>query len=97
MKLDRNKNPDGKGKYALINLRTNTIQWGGGEPGEQFFVLKYKDKFAHFALTAYADAVAREASSLKSDDPMQRELLEFAAEIQAEAQAAWMAQSKLPD
>ena len=54
MKLDRNVNPDGKGKYALINLRTNQVQWGDGD---QFFVIKYKDEFAAPALRAYADAV----------------------------------------
>jgi len=55
MKLDRNINPDGKGKYALINLRKNIVEWGGGDG--QFFVIKYKDIFAAPALKAYANAV----------------------------------------
>jgi hypothetical protein len=28
MRLDRNINRDGCGKYALLNLRTNKIEWG---------------------------------------------------------------------
>lgn len=59
MRLDRNLNPDGKGKYAIINLRTNRVEWGG--PNAQFFVIKYKDKFAVPALKAYAQAVLNEA------------------------------------
>lgn len=62
MKLDRNVNPDGKGKYALINLRTNQVQWGGD--GDQFFVIKYKDLFASVALKAYGEAVINYANSL---------------------------------
>jgi hypothetical protein len=34
MKLDRNINPDGKGKYALINLRKNTIEWSVSDDSE---------------------------------------------------------------
>lgn len=63
MKLDRNVNPDGKGKYALINLRNNTVCWGGDD---QFFVIKYKDAFASQALYAYAEAVSNKAVQLES-------------------------------
>lgn len=56
MKLDRNINADGKGKYALINLRTNKIEWGDSEDDE-FFVIKLKDKHAAAALRAYAGSV----------------------------------------
>lgn len=68
MKLDRNENPNGKGKYALLNLRTDKIEWGCvGEPDE-FFVIKLKDKHAKNALEAYADSIV-------DDDP------EFAEEV----------------
>jgi len=60
MKLDRNKNANGKGKYALLNLRTNKIEWGAvGEPDE-FFLIKLRDKHAKAALEAYADSIVRE-------------------------------------
>lgn len=54
MRLDRNINSDRMGKYALINLRTNKVEWGDDD---QFFVIKYKDKFAAKALAAYSEAV----------------------------------------
>ena len=56
MKLDRNINQDGKGKYALLNLRTNKIEWGNLYDEDEFFVIKLKDKYARAALTAYANA-----------------------------------------
>ena len=64
MKLDRNTNKDGRGKYALINLRTNQVQWGNEGPGEQFFVMKYKDKFTGRALLAYSEEVKKESIRL---------------------------------
>ena len=59
MRLDRNVNNDGKGKYALINLRTNKVEWGENLEDE-FFVIKLKDKHAAAALRAYADSVYRD-------------------------------------
>lgn len=100
MKLDRNTNRGGHGKYALVNMRKivpliekeemervdfhsktaheiseserdlaafkrlverGIISLGNETPGDQFFVVKYKDKFAHVALDAYAKAVYIEA------------------------------------
>jgi hypothetical protein len=60
MKLDRNSNSDGRGKYAFFNLRTNQVEWG--DTPEEFFVIKLKDEFAFEALSAYADAVKRKAA-----------------------------------
>jgi hypothetical protein len=85
MKLDRNENKDGRGKYALLNLRklheiehgsrmdanrrtdihnavihlrnAGLLHYGNEGPDEQFFVMKYKDKFTAPALRAYAEAV----------------------------------------
>lgn len=97
MKLDRNINPDGKGKYALINLRKNTVEWG--EP-DQFFVIKYKDEFAAAALEAYAEAVRSKANMLKATGKRFEadSLYEYADEIQREAIAArdWPGK-KIPD
>jgi len=90
MKLDRNINADGKGKYALIKLRTALIRVAanpglmefsradvdfGDTPETDFFVIRLKDKYAGAALHAYAEAA-------KADD------LEYATEIDALAQAA---------
>lgn len=55
MKLDRNVNSNGRGKYAIINLRTNLVEWGD-TPDQEFFVIKLKDKYAEAALMAYANA-----------------------------------------
>lgn len=54
MKLDRNISPTALGKYALINLRTNQVQWGYVGAEDEFFVIKLKDANAHAALMAYA-------------------------------------------
>ena len=56
MKLDRNINPDGSGKYALINLRTQKIEWGN-TPATEFFVIKIKDRFAEQAFHGYIKAI----------------------------------------
>jgi len=55
MKFDRNNNPRGIGKYALLNLRTNKIEWGCVGAEDEFFVIKLKDVNAEAALRAYAD------------------------------------------
>ena len=57
MKLDRDTNPSGKGKYALINLRKDTVEWGRPYEPDEFFVIKLRDTHAHAALQAYADSV----------------------------------------
>ena len=85
MKLDRNVSYDGKGKYALINLRTNQVLWGYPHSEHEFFVIKLKDKYASAALFAYARAA-------EADDP------EYAADVRALAQRAHNhPNSKQPD
>lgn len=96
MKLDRNVNQDGRGKYALINLRTNKVEWGG-DGGDQFFVLKYKDIFAAPALQAYAKACRDYAAISGAGTNQQRALIEFAAEVEREAEQALRCGEKLPD
>ncbi len=56
MKMDRNLNANGKGKYALLNLREDIIEWGFVGGSNEFFVIKLKDKYAQAALEAYANA-----------------------------------------
>lgn len=97
MRLDRNINPDGKGKYALINLRKNTVEWGNEAPGEQFFVMKYKDIFTAPALDAYAKAVRTDATALAESDPKTaNSLFEYAEEMEREAYKARTAGVKIP-
>lgn len=57
MKLDRNINADGLGKYELKNLRTGEVvtDCGVGEEHE-FFVIMLKDVHALPALLAYAQS-----------------------------------------
>ncbi len=88
MRLDRNKNPDGRGKYAIINLRTDTIQWRGGK--DDFFVLKLKDRFAGPALQAYADAVENYVKEYCEPCKPSESAgwLEYAADVRALAEQA---------
>lgn len=71
MKLDRNINQDGKGKYELIHLRgeltdderraisilvnSGRIRNTSVGAPDEFFLIKLKDEFAYAALIAYAD------------------------------------------
>lgn len=120
MKLDRNTNQDGTGKYALVQmrklvpvlnstdgdpksqiiaeafmmlLRDGYITLGDESPGDQFFVMKYKDRFTHSGLHAYAVAVSGEAQALRDltldrSNKESDELDEFAREIFVEARKA---------
>jgi hypothetical protein len=97
MKLDRNTNVDGKGKYALINLRTNKIEYGN-ENNNQFFVMKYKDCFAVDGLRGYLNSVKlfiKENPSL--DANVLKNLLEYAEELEQEVEKAKIAGAKTPD
>lgn len=117
MKLDRNINPDGRGKYALLKLRrqekpvslkattaaatlkdAGLLHFGNEGPGEQFFVLKYKDKFTAPALYAYAAAAFSEAFTLEEQGDAKQavELREFAHEIRREAEQAKQLGNSIP-
>ena len=72
MKLDRNENPDGKGKYALLNLRTDRIEWGWMGTHDEFFVIKLRDKHAPAALKAYAESI------IHDDQEFAEEVMELA-------------------
>lgn len=126
MKLDRNTNRGGRGKYALVNMRKmipliikeeqhervpleeletikafdllverGIITLGNETPGDQFFVMKYKDKFTHHALWSYANAVHLEAA--RSPMPQRDSLLEFAGEMIKQADAARALGHRIPD
>ena len=57
VRFDRNINLDGRGKYAIVNLRTNRVEWGFSGEKDEFFLLKLRDRNAQAALLAYADSV----------------------------------------
>jgi len=152
MKLDRNVNRGGRGKYALVNMRkliplidkqdacldkaTGAIigplptieevsdikcfEWlvsrgiiaiGNESPGDQFFVMKYKDKFTSPALFAYSRAAMDESQGMALSllDPPQenenrdatittcRALQVYSREIHGEAMAAQKLGTRIPD
>lgn len=100
MKLDRNITLDGTGKYALLNLRTNALEWGNANTEGEFFVIKLKDVFARDALEAYAHSVGRYAERVAHTDPdLCGSLNEWADEVMQMAQRSGPAhpQCKLPD
>lgn len=86
MKLDRNTNPNGHGKYAVLKLRSgiadghsnasacvNLLKQSGAlnfgtEPGEEFFVIKLRDKYAANALLAYARAAEADGETEYADE-----------------------------
>lgn len=118
MKLDRNTNPDGRGKYALLLLRNlaaaspsvkreiedafkvlseHGLLDFGDQPGQQFFVIRHKDKFAAKAFYAYAEAVHLEADAAPHSDTA-RSLYEYASEIRALGyDSEMMAGRQIPD
>ena len=134
MKLDRNTNRGGRGKYALVNMRKllpildrdednrklpmatdrpianafrllvkqGIISLGNETPGDQFFVMKYKDKFTAAALLAYAEAVKKESDRLRSlngDVPTDESssLYEYRCQMMDEAEAAQDLGNRIPD
>lgn len=130
MKLDRNINRGGRGKYALVNMRkiiplmdelteanrtTNPdklpnnkeleilaafdllvkegiITLGNETPGDQFFVMKYKDKFTAPGLQGYAHGAMAEANAQNS-----KSLHEYAMQMFQEAKAAQLLGNRIPD
>ncbi len=86
---------------------------GNESPSDQFFVLKYKDKFTASALRAYANAVREEAQDIRAhsegywDNPECAEAIaerqradsldEYAQQVEAEAEKAREQGCKIPD
>lgn len=123
MKLDRNTNADGRGKYALLRLREwphghsvkcqeafdTLVDAGaidfGDTPETEFFVIRYKDRFAARALHAYADAVkdfakwvSHTAKNTGEDlDVAVKELTEYAEDIMREWEKANLIGTRIPD
>jgi hypothetical protein len=122
MKLDRNINSDGSGKYALVNLRkvralgdqsplacqvanaidlledSGLLSFGYESPDQQFFVLKYGDKFTASALRMYACEARNCADAIKLAGLKEQSesLCEYAAEMRHEAQVAEQVGCRLP-
>lgn len=85
-------------KYAINVLdKAGLIHWGDEGSDEQFFVMKYKDKFAAPALKAYTKAVCDAMHALKSDDPQFMELFEYGADMMREAIVAEKLGTRIPD
>ena len=132
MKLDRNTNRAGRGKYALVNMRKlipmlslvedegatlhgdeaatynafqllltrGIITLGNETPGDQFFVMKYKDQFTAPALQAYADSIRDYLRRSPINVEQQRifsELNEYQWQMQAEADKAVELGNRIPD
>jgi hypothetical protein len=126
MKLDRNTNRGGHGKYALVNMRKliplfekeengklttgelailqcfralvmeNVISCGNETPGDQFFVMKYKDKFTAQGLRGYATAIADELKDL-TNKAERIALSEYCAQMFDECHAAEELGNRIPD
>jgi hypothetical protein len=111
MKLDRNINPDGKGKYALVLLRklvpgspqeesVNLLRSEGiidDGASNPFFVIRYRDRFASSALVAYSYAVSLYAGTLPPESTTRGELKEYADEILNESKLATAMGTRTPD
>lgn len=128
MKLDRNINRGGRGKYALVNMRKlipmldappkdwkqsdmdvvrafrflveqGIITLGNESPGDQFFVMKYKDMFTAAGLQAYTDAIRFYLHRATSPEEADRRagLHEYVKQMQAEADAARALGNRIPD
>lgn len=125
MKLDRNTNRGGHGKYALVNMRklipiidqndgsrlivhsdcvqafnllveNGYITLGSETPGDQFFVMKYKDKFTAAGLRGYAMAAAEELKTMPSGEA-KTSLSEYVAQMMDESHAAQKLGNRIPD
>lgn len=74
--------------------RRGILTFGNESPGDQFFVVKYKDKFAVGALEGYAAAIEKEYPSASEPESDMRE---FRAEMLREACIAASVGTRLPD
>ena len=134
MKLDRNTNRGGRGKYALVNMRKlipildkaekwdgikartdsdptdeelaienafnilvnrGIISLGNETPGDQFFVMKYKDKFTSAGLRGYAESIIKDIGNLEGVEF--KSLAEYAQQIISEANIAQQLGNRIPD
>lgn len=83
-----------------VLVKEGVVTFGNETPGDQFFVMKYKDKFTHAALNAYADAVNQEAhyqQGMVRDLNAADELAKYASQIRAEAKEAKALGTRIPD
>jgi hypothetical protein len=73
------------------------LQWGNECPDQQFFVMKYGDRFTAPALMAYSQSARLSACSPEFGNATHHSLLEYADQIQDEAIEAYQVGKKLPD
>lgn len=81
-------------------VESGIITLGNESPGDQFFVMKYKDCFTASGLHAYAIAVKGRATALRkhnSNNPMSEELDEYAEQMFLEAKQAERVGVRIPD
>ena len=95
--IDATEVPANQHNEALVNafdllVANGIITLGTESPGDQFFVMKYKDKFTAPALLEYAISVVREAHRMKDAS-----LQEYAVQMLAEANAAKKLGDRIPD
>lgn len=89
---------DNAGKPDWLSVDGRAVLLGNESPSDQFFVLKYKDKFTAAALWAYAMAVRSEAQLVEgSEHEKCRSLIEYAEQIEAESEKAREQGVKIPD
>lgn len=123
MKLDRNTNRGGRGKYALVNMRKllpildasqgtqedtdmieafqllvrqRIITLGNETPGDQFFVMKHKDRFTPAGLRGYIAAIYHQVRITPSPS-VKASLLEYADQLEQDLAAAELVATRIPD
>lgn len=77
-----------------VTIPGHTLDTGLIDP---FFVIKHQDQFAEVAIKAYAMAVYEFACNLPNHDQRKLDLLQYAREVEAEAEIARHQPKKLPD
>lgn len=84
-------------------LSAGIITLGTESPGDQFFVMKYKDRFTAAGLQAYAEAVLNYAYSLRTLPPSDEtsniasSLHEYASQVRDQADLAYLHGKRIPD
>lgn len=80
-----------------VYLPRQAIHTGQGDPGDQFFVIKYKDRFASDALRAYGQACLEYAACADGLTDEERDSLkEFGDAILSEANKAAACGTSIP-
>lgn len=97
---DGNIAPESNPILSAIELlvKEGVVTFGNETPGDQFFVMKYKDKFTGPALRAYARAVSEHAHSIADSHPTEsKSIHEYGDQMHEEATAAEKIGNRIPD